>query len=96
MKFNLEGASHVKDICLKPGQYLWFRTAEDWNLYYKIISINKASISVSAPGNTKPPNHETTTVHRVLSTSNFSSGTPLLTIEGFGKVRVRMRRNVSA
>ena len=77
---------------MKPGQYLWFRLCEDWNLYYKIIRINNASISISAPGDTETPDPESDVIHRVLETSNFSSSTPILTIDGFGKHRVRIQR----
>ena len=78
---------------MNVGDYLHFRARSDWDLYYRILGFNAKSIRIAAPLDIQPA--DTKVVHRVTSTSNFSSGTPVLTINGDRhRVRIQKRKAV--
>ena len=62
------------------GDYLHFRAGSDWDLYYEILAFNKKSTRIAAPVRKRPMGAKA--IHIVTETSNFSSGTPVLTING--------------
>ena len=62
------------------GDYLHFLVGADWDLYYKILDFNSKSMRIAAPLGECPADAKT--IHRVTRTSNLSSFTPLLTING--------------
>ncbi len=73
------------------GDYLHFRAASDWNLYYKILGFNAKSIRIAAPLSEQPTDAKA--VHRITDTSNFSSGTPIFTINNVRyQVRIQKRK----
>ena len=74
------------------GDYLHFRAGPDWDLYYRILGFNAKSIRIAAPKCELPAGAKT--IHIVTCTSNFSSGTPLLTING-ERHRVRIQRKAA-
>ena len=77
------------------GEYLHFRAGKDWDLYYRILGFNAKSMRIAAPLRECPADAKT--IHRVDCTSNFSSGMPILTIDG-GRypVRIQKRKESSA
>ena len=78
-------------MIMNIGDYLYFRAGSDWDLYYKILGFNAKSIRIAAPLREQP--EDAKTIHRVTSTSNFSSGTPTLTINGdLYPVRIQKRK----
>jgi hypothetical protein len=62
------------------GDYLHFRIRSDWNMYYRIMGFNAKSMRIAAPLSERPTDAKV--IHQVTSTSNFSSGTPILMING--------------
>ena len=81
----------INTINMNIGDYLHFRAGYEWDLYYKILGFNAKSIRVAAPLGKQPTDAKV--VHRVDSTSNFSSGTPILTINGeHYRVRIQKRK----
>lgn len=64
---------------MNVGDYLHFRLA-DWNMYYEILGFNAKSMRIAAPVSERPADEKT--IHIITSTSNFSSCTPILTING--------------
>ena len=76
---------------MNVGDYLHFRAAHDWDLYYRVLGFNKKSVRITAPVGERPA--DAITIHRVTETSNFSSGTPTLTINGDRyPVRIQIRK----
>ena len=65
---------------MNVGDYLYFRVCSDWELYSKILGFNAKSIRIAAPLDKKPADAKV--IHKVTRTSNFSSYTPVLTING--------------
>jgi hypothetical protein len=75
------------------GDYLHFHTASDWNLYYRILGFNAKSIRIAAPLTEQPTDAKA--IHRITETNNFSSGTPILTINNVRyQVRIQKRKAV--
>ena len=62
------------------GDYLHFRAGSGWDLYYKILRFNEKTMRIAAPLGEQPADAKT--IHRITCTNNFSSGTPILTING--------------
>ena len=77
-------ACHITEtkggMMMNIGDYLHFRVGADWDLYYRILGFNAKSIRIAAPLSERPD--EATIIHRIARTNNFSSGTPILTING--------------
>ena len=67
-------------MIMNIGDYLHFRAGSDWDLYYKILGFNAKSMRITAPLSECPADAKI--MHRITRTSNFSSGTPILTING--------------
>ena len=72
------------------GDILHFKVSHGWDLYYEIIKINKKSLSILCPESVKP--ERARTIHKVTATSNFSSASPMFTINGV-KHQVYLKRH---
>ena len=78
---------------MRIGDYLHFRAWADWDLYYRILGLNNKSMRITAPVSECPAGAKI--IHRISRTSNFSSGTPTLTING-DRYLVRIQKRKEA